>query len=227
MAGLPQKRCGNRELANALSIDRFAVLAVSGKGPHALACASEIPKRITRCGIISGMAPFSHVTQQMKPTNETIFLIARKTPWLLRTVLWLGAGRYARSEEAMQKQVRAGLGELPLPDRVLMEDASIERIVVAQAMEAYHRGAKGVAHEGKLLARDWGFPLGDISCENVRLWHGEMDVNVTAEAVRGLAKQITACKAIFHPEEAHLSTMVHHGTEFMAAVRQASATSAR
>ena len=227
MAGLPQKRCGNRELANALSIDRFAVLAVSGKGPHALACASEIPKRITRCGIISGMAPFSHVTQQMKPTNETIFLIARKTPWLLRTVLWLGAGRYARSEEAMQKQVRAGLGELPLPDRVLMEDASIERIVVAQAMEAYHRGAKGVAHEGKLLARDWGFRLGDISCENVRLWHGEMDVNVTAEAVRRLAKQITACKAIFYPEEAHLSTMVHHGTEFMAAVRQASATSAR
>ena len=212
-------------LADGLGIDRFAVLGLSGGGPYALACASEIPQRITMCGVISGMAPFDYVTQKMKATNETIFRVARKGPWLLRTLLWLGAGRHSGSEEAMRKQLRAGLGELPMPDRVLMEDASIERVVVAQAMEAYCQGSKGPAYEVKLLARDWGFRLGDIPCENVLLWHGGLDANVPVEAMRKLVAQIPNCKATFYPDEAHLSTMLHHGTEFMTAVREASGTS--
>ena len=37
-------------IADALEIDRFAVLGRSGGGPHALACAALLPERVTRAG---------------------------------------------------------------------------------------------------------------------------------------------------------------------------------
>ena len=46
-----------RELADALNIARFAVIGVSGGGPYVAACAWGLPERITRAGIVSGVAP--------------------------------------------------------------------------------------------------------------------------------------------------------------------------
>jgi len=212
------------ELADALGIDRFAVLGVSGGGPYALACACEIPQRISLCGVISGMVPIDYAMQaeNVKRTNVALFRMARRTPWLLRPVIWLALGRISRNEEAMRKTLRSTLGELPTQDRELMEDASIEPIVVEDAMEVHRHGSKGCAYELKLYGRDWGLRLEDIACEDIRVWHGELDVNLPAEAMRKLVERIPNCKATFYPNEAHLSTILRHGPEFMTAVRQAS-----
>lgn len=37
---------------------QFAVWGGSGGGPHALACAARLPKRVTRCASVVGPAPF-------------------------------------------------------------------------------------------------------------------------------------------------------------------------
>ena len=216
------------ELADALGIDRFAVLGLSGGGPYALACASEIPQRITMCGVISGMAPIDYAmqAQNVKRTNVALFRMARRTPWLLHPVIWLVLGRISRNEEAVRKTLRASFGELPTQDREVMEDARIERIIVEDAMEVHRHGSKGCAYELKLYGRDWGFRLEDIACENILLWHGELDVNLPAEPVRKLVALIPNCKATFYPDEAHLSTMLHHGTEFMTAVCEAAMSAA-
>jgi pimeloyl-ACP methyl ester carboxylesterase len=57
------------ELADALGIDRFAIVGVSGGGPYALACARKIPQRLTAAGVVCGLGP----------TSE---------PWALRGMLW-------------------------------------------------------------------------------------------------------------------------------------------
>jgi pimeloyl-ACP methyl ester carboxylesterase len=49
------------ESANCLQLDRFAVVGVSGGGPYMLACASNIPDRLTACGVISGEGPLALV----------------------------------------------------------------------------------------------------------------------------------------------------------------------
>jgi pimeloyl-ACP methyl ester carboxylesterase len=46
-------------IADALEIDRFAVLGRSGGGPHALACAALLPDRVTRAGILVSLAPWA------------------------------------------------------------------------------------------------------------------------------------------------------------------------
>lgn len=44
-------------LANALSIDRFSLLASSGGCPYAAACAHQFPQRLIRVGIMAGLVP--------------------------------------------------------------------------------------------------------------------------------------------------------------------------
>ena len=45
-------------VADALSMDRFAVMGHSGGGPHALACAAVLPERVLAAVCMSGLAPF-------------------------------------------------------------------------------------------------------------------------------------------------------------------------
>ncbi len=45
------------QLADHLGLDGFGLLGHSGGGPHALACASALPNRITRVATVSSVAP--------------------------------------------------------------------------------------------------------------------------------------------------------------------------
>src|SRR3989337_2296340 len=45
-------------VADALGIDRFAVMGHSGGGPHALACAALLPDRVLGVVSVAGLAPF-------------------------------------------------------------------------------------------------------------------------------------------------------------------------
>jgi len=65
------------ELADALRIERFAVVGISGGGPYALACAYKIPDRLIACGIVGGEWHNKHVYS----------LLTQFLPWL-RYLRW-------------------------------------------------------------------------------------------------------------------------------------------
>jgi pimeloyl-ACP methyl ester carboxylesterase len=44
-------------IADAVGLDRFGVLGISGGAPHALAAAAALPDRVSRCAAVVGSAP--------------------------------------------------------------------------------------------------------------------------------------------------------------------------
>jgi pimeloyl-ACP methyl ester carboxylesterase len=71
-------------LADALKIDCFAVMGVSGGGPYPLACAYKIPQRVTVAALISGIGPLSlpRATRDMLRMNKIMFTVGHFSPAL-------------------------------------------------------------------------------------------------------------------------------------------------
>jgi pimeloyl-ACP methyl ester carboxylesterase len=203
------------ELANALEINRFAVVGVSGGGPYAAACAFKIPDRLTACGIIAGVGPYDLGTEGMMKSNRVLFFVSRRLPWLFGLLLWGSMGRYSQDAEKLEKMFSKGLQRLPEPDRKLAKDPEIKRLFIRQSVEAFRQGTKGPTLDGKLSVQPWGFKLEDISLDRVYLWHGELDVNVPIAMGRFMADAIPNCQAKFYPHEAHLSAALNHMDEIM------------
>jgi pimeloyl-ACP methyl ester carboxylesterase len=202
-------------LADALNIDRFAVLGISGGGPYAAACAYKIPDRLSACGIIAGLGPISTGTEGMNASNRTIFFMARRLPWLLRPTMWLLIGRHHQNKEKAEQLISKMMQKYPKPDRVVLDQPELERLIIEDILESFRQGTKGPGYEGRLYGQPWGFRLEDITFDRVCLWHGELDTNVPVAMGRAIAEAIPNCRAKFCPNDAHISIIFNHMQEIM------------
>ena len=76
------------ELADALNIERFAVLGISGGEPYSLACAYKIPfNRLSVAATSGGLAPLEAGIEGMKKSNRVMFWMIRRMYWLYRFML--------------------------------------------------------------------------------------------------------------------------------------------
>ena len=195
-------------LADALSLERFALLGVSGGGPGALACAWKMPERLTSVGVVSSAAPSDApgVFEGMSRTNHFFMRLAWRLPWLSRLNLRLLAKVIrrdpARYIDAMQYKVDA-------VDRAILARPEIRRMLVEDFAEAVRTGADGMV--GDMSAnhgRPWGFELGEIAA-HVHFWFCELDRSVPAAMGRYLAGAIPGCEATFVSNAGHLWVLVH------------------
>ena len=71
-------------VADALKIDRFAIVAYSGGGPYAIACALGLSERVTSIGIVSGVGPaeMPKFRNGMGKTDALMIRIVRLAPWV-------------------------------------------------------------------------------------------------------------------------------------------------
>ena len=124
-------------IADALEIGRFAVLGRSGGGPHALACAALLPGRVTRAGILVGLAPWTADGLDwfagMSESNVREFTAAATKPEELTADLVRTAAEI-RADPASHV---AALGpELPEPDRRVIADAGLRALLADNFAEA-------------------------------------------------------------------------------------------
>ena len=201
------------QLADALKIEQFAVIGVSGGGAYALACTSQIPERITWTGVISSISPInvSKVTKGMNLTNRVLFGVAQYIPFLLRPLSSL-AVRTARKNP--QKLLDGMENIFPVPDKEVLFQPTVRDMFLEDLPQAFRQGSHGFTLDMKILAQSWGFQLQNIS-QKVYLWHGEKDENVPLNSGRYLASTIPNCEAHFYPEEGHL-LIFNHWQEILA-----------
>ena len=196
------------ELADALGLRHFAVLGVSGGGPAALACAWKIPERLSVVGVVSSPCPTDApgVTEGMSRTNQTLFLLAKHAPVLVRLNMAFLA--YLARRDCLVERLVYKMADV---DKALVQRPEIRHYLAAGFAEALRQGGAGSALELVINhARPWGFPLEDIEI-GVHLWQGEEDPSVPPAMGRYLAQAIPNCEATFIPDAGHLWIVDHVG----------------
>lgn len=207
-------------LANALSLTRFAVMGLSGGGPHAAVVARQRPERVTAAAIISGPAP-PEVPNRFKgmflPVRLNL-LAARYVPFLSRWFLAKMGGSYADPEKFLN-MVKRGI---PTPDRELAEQRpeAIQQFCAA-AVESHRQGVDGDFIETQLYSRMWGFRLSEISVP-VALWYGEVDNFVPPAMGHYYASQIPKSTLHIVPDGGHFSTINNYVDAILAELLDAS-----
>jgi pimeloyl-ACP methyl ester carboxylesterase len=204
------------KIADALGINRFGVLGVSGGGPYATACALRIPQRLTAAAIVCGLGPLDipNGTDRMIRNNHLMFLLGRRLPWLARLSLWR-TGCQVRSNP--EKMLGHMIGALPVPDKAVLARPEVKTTVKENIAEAFRSGCRGAVCELLLCTRPWGFALKDIATR-VDLWHGEEDRSVPSTMGRYQARAIPNCRATFYPDEGHFSLAINHMEEILSSL---------
>lgn len=207
-------------LANSLGLDRWAVWGISGGAPFALACAYQLPELVSACGIASGAAPLDLALPEYAPAIRWQFALARRFPRLIRLLLWWRTGRDCMKDfETARMAFDEGLEHAAEPDRAFKDHPGND-LTVHMLREAFRQGMRGPSFEGRMLVRDWGFRLEEITHEHVYMWHGDQDLEAPPAAARAVAERIPHCEATFLPGEAHASAVVNHTQEVLRTLAQ-------
>ena len=198
-------------LADALGLERFAVLGVSGGGPYALACAYALPGRVTSAVVVCGLAPLSApgVLANANWLARSSFFLALHAPGLLKlfhTLIIYGVMR------AHPEWVLRWMAGDRAADRELLARTDILDAVAAPIRESFRQGAAGATAEFRLYALDWGFDLGAIQVP-VHIWQGEADKTVPPSHARYLAGALPNARLTSVPGEGHFSLPVNHMLE--------------
>jgi pimeloyl-ACP methyl ester carboxylesterase len=197
------------ELADALGIDRFAIVGVSGGAPYALACARQILQRLTAIGVVCGLGPVheSWALRDMLWSRRLIFSLARRTPWLLRLSYAAVLEHLLRRRPAV---ILSMIARTPvLPDRRVLERPEVRQALLASIQESVRQGSRGILHELSLYTQDWDFRPEEIAL-TVDLWHGEADPIVPVVQARTLVKRLPRVRSVILPGEGHFSLPINH-----------------
>ena len=194
-------------IADKLGLDSFAVLGRSGGGPHALACAALLPQRVTRAGVLVGLAPWAAEGLDwfagMSDSNVREFTAAATQPAALTAQL---AAVAAQIKADPTSHVSTLSPEMPASDRRIMADTGIRALLAANFAEALRDSAAGWIDDDLAFCSPWGFDLADITAP-VLLWHGEADVFSPVAHTRWLADRIPGAVLSIWPGSAHFAAL--------------------
>jgi pimeloyl-ACP methyl ester carboxylesterase len=179
-------------VADALNIERFAVMGASGGGPHALACAALVPDRVLAAVSIAGLAPIS----------------ADGLDW------------FTGMAAAGEAELRAACAGRPvLESHLQAADFDPELFTAADhtalagpwswlgSVSGDVPGAfEGMVDDDLAYVQPWGFDPSQIRVP-VLLLHGEDDRVVPAAHSRWLAARLPSAELWSRPGDGHISVL--------------------
>jgi pimeloyl-ACP methyl ester carboxylesterase len=181
-------------VADALGIDRFAVVGHSGGGSHALACGALLPERVVAVVSISGLAP---------PDAEGLDWFAGMAPSGRAALGSAAEGRAAREkyEESApefdpEDFTGADHAALAGPWSWLLD-------VVRPAIEG---GPAGQVDDDVAYASPWRFDIAQITAP-VLLLHGGQDRIVPSSHGEWLVRQCPSAELLLYPDDGHISIL--------------------
>lgn len=201
-------------VADAFGFDHFATWGLSGGGPHALACASLLPRRVTRAAVVVGAAPADDpefdFLAGMAEINLKEFGAAQEGREAIEQELRPYVEAVRSDPNAVLDQIAS---ELPDFDREVLDRPLVRAVFRESLVESVRQGSDGWADDDLAFASSWGCRLEDIHIP-VRLWQGELDVLVPRSHGEYLARKIPDAKFDLVPGAGHL--LLDHWPEVLA-----------
>lgn len=177
------------QVADALGIDRFAVMGASGGGPHALACAALLPGRVTGAVTLAGLAPFA---------GDDGWFTGMVAPGALRAA---AAGRAARERFAEVEEFDEA--SFTAADRAAL--AGPWSSLGADAGRAGEAGAEGLVDDDLAFVAPWGVDLGGIDVDVLVVQGGQDRVVPPAHAWQLL--EACGSELWLRPGDGHVSVL--------------------
>jgi pimeloyl-ACP methyl ester carboxylesterase len=192
-------------IADHLGVQRFAVWGASGGGPHALACAAQLPDRVVACAAIASPAPYDAEgldwTAGMGELNVSEIAILAEGPEAHMAFLRREAdGMLSAGPAEMRAALSTVLSEIDreaLTDELAVHLAENLRLGLKQGVEGWH-------DESVATYQPWGFDPAAIEVPT-QVWHGEQDRFVPAAHGCWLAERIPGVGAHIRAEHGHVS----------------------
>jgi pimeloyl-ACP methyl ester carboxylesterase len=182
-------------VADALGIDRFAVVGHSGGGPHALACGALLPERVLGVVSVAGMAPFD---------AEGLDWFAGMSASGAASLRAAAEGRAAK-ERYEASADDADPGFVPADLAALEGEWSWFIGVVRPAIEG---GPGGLIDDDLAYVAPWGFDPARATAP-VLLLHGGRDRIVPSSHGEWLARRCPSAELWLHPDDGHISVLNH------------------
>ena len=191
-----------RGLADALGIDRFAVVAVSAGGPYALAVAHELGARVVRVAVCSSLSPLGapHRTPGMQRRIRLALTLLVRRPELCCVVGNWALPVIRRHPELLSRVI--ALHAAPGERRRLLRSPDERRAASTSFLDACSGGVRGLIDDYLTYSCEWGFSASKVEPE-VHLWHGCNDPLVPVEHALQLAVTLPRCRMFFDPDEGH------------------------
>jgi pimeloyl-ACP methyl ester carboxylesterase len=180
-------------VADALGIDRFAVLGHSGGGPHALACGALLPQRVVAVVSAAGIAPYG---------AEGLDWFAGMAASGIASLRAAAAGR-----DAKEKHEASGVEYDPE-----FTPADFAAFEAGWSWFGEVVGPATAAGPGPLIDDDlayvtpWGFDPGDVT-RPVLLLHGGADRLIPSTHSAWLARHIPGAQLRLSPHDGHISIL--------------------
>ena len=201
---IPEWAADLEELADHLGLGRFHVAGESGGGPYVLACAIQMPKRVSSATLIGSASPPEalRLTKDTALANRLAFFFARHAPLVTKVL----SASFARAVEKHPDKVMQGLmSRLCEWDRRTVEEGGdrTRDMLMLHFKEAFRQGAGGHYTDTLLLSRPWGLDFGTTMVP-VFMWHGESDTLVPIEPAKVFSRMIPGCESHVIPGAGHL-----------------------
>jgi pimeloyl-ACP methyl ester carboxylesterase len=214
-------------VADALGIDEFAVLGVSGGGPYALATGLADPNRALAVGVAAGIGPWRLIEppDMDDPDGPLLALAdAGHVDAALQGFRAQGAIAYGRmlrlSDDAMVAEFFA---DAPEGDTDWLDPTARKRWAAdfRDALQSYD----GYARDNVAWGGQWDIDPGDLQVPTW-LWYGESDRIVPPSHGHWLEQHIPGARLMIRPGKGHGGTIFEHWDDMLATLRDQVAKSA-
>jgi pimeloyl-ACP methyl ester carboxylesterase len=194
------------QLLDALGVDRFAAVGLSGGGPYVLAAAHGLPDRVVVAGVLGGLPPMRDPAVAAGGTMSRFAGLATLTARVrVPFAHVLGASvRALRPLGSPMFDVYARFS--PEGDQRVFSRPEVKAVLLDDLETGARGGFGALVDDFVVISRPWGFSLRDVRVP-VRWWHGDADSFVPLDVAQRVVALLPDAELTVRPGESHLGTL--------------------